>query len=87
MKKQRTVLNERGQYTIEFLLLLSVFVGLSLSVSNYAKNQGWMANLVEGPWKPMQGMIEDGVWQPAPKSKANHPSLFVRRASVQGDPP
>lgn len=79
------MIRQRGQMTIEMILLLSIFVGISLTVMRYANQQKWMENLVSGPWRPLQGMIEDGVWVDVKTSKDFHPSLKGRHGSFNGD--
>lgn len=79
------IANQRGQMTIEMILIMTILLGIGLAVSNYAKEKGWMSALVEGPWKPMQGMIEEGVWAPTAKAKSMSPHLVKRRATVTGD--
>lgn len=64
---------ERGQMTIEMMLLLVVILGVGLAISKSARERGFMKDLVEGPWLVVQGMIEDGVWIRAPASKQRHP--------------
>lgn len=77
--------NERGQLTIEAILIMTVLLTITISFSKYARDNGLVANLVEGPWLPIQGMIEDGVWQSPKKGKFNHPSQKKRHSSNQGE--
>lgn len=77
--------NTRGQMTIEMMLLAIIFVGVAMGVSNYAKSTGMMATLIESPWLPLQGMIEDGVWVKAGESKTRHPNLLGRHGTALGD--
>jgi hypothetical protein len=81
----RGKMGSRGQFTIEAVLILSVLVSISLAVSRASINQGWMKNLVEGPWLTVQGMIEDGVWIKAGASKAHHPHIKSRHGTYEGD--
>lgn len=81
MKRLR---NQNGQLTMEAVLILAIFSSLALFVMKTARTQGWAASVVEGPWGTIRGMIEDGVWQNAKDSKANHPGQFKRHHSHQG---
>jgi hypothetical protein len=78
---------QSGQLTIEAILILTVIVAIMLTVYNKAHNDGWMKALVEGPWKPLQGMIEDGVWEKAGTSMADNPSLKKRHGTNKGNQP
>ena len=78
--------SERGQMTIEIMLLMAVFLMVGLSVQQTAIQKGWVKGMIEGPWTRIQGMIEDGVWMNAGASKAYHPSLISRKGSLKGDP-
>jgi hypothetical protein len=84
-KASRRKLGSRGQFTIEAVLILSVLVSISLAVSRTSISEGWMKNLVEGPWLTVRGMIEDGVWVKAGASKAHHPHIKSRHGTYLGD--
>lgn len=77
--------SERGQMTIEMMLLLLGLFGGAYALSRTAQEQKWMQSLVSGPWKPMQGMIEDGAWV-AQDSKSYHPSIKKWHGSYRADP-
>ncbi len=79
--------NERGQLTIEAILLMCVFVSISIYVSRYARAEQLVAKVVEGPWLPIRGMIENGVWETGAKAKSHHPSMKIRHSSNKGDVP
>lgn len=81
MKRLR---NSAGQMTIEAVLIMAVCTSIALFVIKTARNGRWAASLVEGPWQPIRGMIEDGVWENAGKSKLNHPANFKRHHSNLG---
>lgn len=78
--------NERGQMTLEMILIAIILTGIAISFSNAAKSNGYLASLVEGPWLHVRGMIEDGVWVAAgDNSKALNPHHLSRHASYEGD--
>ena len=70
---------------MEAVLLLLVVVIIAVKISSIAKEQGFMRNVVEGPWQPIRGMIEDGVWMKYTNSKPLHPNQFNRRQTRKGD--
>ncbi len=72
--------------TIEMILLLASLLGIALFVSKQAQEKKFMASLVSGPWKPLQGMMEDGVWVDPKESKNFHPTKKSRHGSYIGDP-
>lgn len=77
--------NSRGQATMEAVLLMIVFTIIAMKISNVAQSRGFMRSVVEGPWAPMRGMIEDGVWVRYTESKAYHPNHRIRHQSKKGD--
>ncbi len=83
MKKRLS--NQSGQATMEAVLLLLIFVIVGMKISSVAKEQGFMRHVVEGPWAPIRGMIEDGVWMKYTDSKTLHPNHFKRHQSRKGD--
>ncbi|MES2962625.1 MAG: hypothetical protein V4760_01965 [Bdellovibrionota bacterium] len=78
-------LNQRGQLTIEAILLMAAMVSMALFLGREIRDRKMVAGLVEGPWQPIQGMIEDGVWTNPKDSKARHPSIKARHATARGN--
>lgn len=74
---------QKGQMTVEAILLLVIFVGIFLVTQRTFKSKKYLAQVVSGPWSYVQGMIESGVWLPADSSKSKHPNKFNRRASPE----
>lgn len=82
---RRALRNQRGQLTIEAVLLLTVFTSIAVMVSKYARSEQLVSKVVEGPWKPIQGMIENGVWETGDKAKGHHPASINRHSSNRGE--
>lgn len=82
---KRFALSQAGQATMEAVLLTVVVAIVATMISNYARSSGMMADIVEGPWAPMRGMIENGVWVRYNESKAMHPNHLARHQSKKGD--
>ncbi|MEK7356833.1 MAG: hypothetical protein AAB250_10310 [Bdellovibrionota bacterium] len=78
-------LNQRGQFTIEAILLMSAMTAIALFIGKEMRDRKMAATVVEGPWQPIRGMIEDGVWMNPKASKALHPSHKARHATTIGD--
>lgn len=78
-------LHENGQMTIEMMLIIICLLGIGLTLSQRAQSEGWMKALVSGPWKPLQAMIENGVWTTA-DSNSLHPHHRSRHGSYEADP-
>lgn len=76
--------SQGGQMTIEMVLIITGLLGIGMTLSRTARSQGWMKSVVSGPWKPLQAMIEDGVWTPN-NAKALHPSHRARHGSFEAD--
>jgi hypothetical protein len=81
----KTFGNQKGQLTIEAILIMTVLTSIAISFSRFAKSNNLVASVVEGPWRPIQGMIEDGVWETGDKAKSHHPSNRSRHSSNQGE--
>jgi hypothetical protein len=76
---------ERGQFTLEAVLIITVLVSGFMGLFKAMNAQEWAKSFIEGTWKPLQGMIEDGEWAKGGNSKAQHPSLLKRHGSRIGD--
>lgn len=81
--KPKSLRSKRGVATMEAVLLMIVFTSVALMFSSRAAERGFMRDIIQGPWSPIRGMIEDGVWQRHTASKAGHPNNFSRRQSTQ----
>ncbi len=55
--------NNRGQFAIESVLLMTVLVGAFMALSNYAQSKNLMATLVEKPLQSLAIMTGYGVWK------------------------
>ena len=84
---RRFARTESGQMTLEMTLILALMVGVMITFSKFMKDKGIMKTLVEGPWKPVQGMIENAAWAPPEKTKKIHPTIRSRHGSFNGDEP
>lgn len=78
---------ETGQFTIEAILLMAAMISISLYIGQELRNRRMAAILVEGPWQPVRGMIENGVWVDPKTGKTLHPSHKSRHASGEGEDP
>jgi hypothetical protein len=77
--------NQKGQASMEAVLLLVIVTIVAIKISSLAQSEGLMRNVVEGPWGPIRGMIEDGVWMKYQNSKPLHPNHLIRHQSKKGD--
>lgn len=84
-KPARAFRSQRGQATIEAVLLVAAFVIATSMVANFSRNQGMLKAFVSGPWVQLQGMIENGVWEPAVQGRARHPNKSPRQQTVRGE--
>lgn len=83
MNSRLRLKNEKGQMTVEAILLLVIFVGIFMVTQRVFKSKKYLSQIVSGPWSYIQGMIESGVWMPAEEGKVRHPNRFTRRASPE----
>ncbi len=76
--------NQKGQGTVEMVLLMAIGVGLSLMVTNYLQENQFAQKLFGNPWNRLSGMIECGVWTGCASDKA-HPASSSRILSLKPD--
>lgn len=74
--------NQKGQMTIEAVLLLVIMVAMFTVVHRQISSRNMLSSIVRGPWEYVSGMISNGVWK-AGDSKKMHPNVFQRRASPE----
>lgn len=77
--------NERGQMTIEMILMSTILFAVILAVSQYFKSNHILAGIVEGPQTYLIGMAENGVWKQAKDANQFHPNLVARHMSYDGE--
>lgn len=85
LKQSGQATKQSGQATMEAVLIMLVVVTVATKITSYASDSGVLQKIVEGPWSPMRGMIEDGVWMRHTLSKPYHPNQFPRHQSRLGD--
>lgn len=73
--------SEKGQVSVETILLISLSVALFLVVSSKFRENQLFAQVLSKPWTNISSMIQNGVWAP----KQMHPAHRSRWISVKGD--
>lgn len=79
-----TFRNNKGQFVIEAVLMMTVTIGFFLWGTNELRERKVLAKLVEGPWSRVAGMLEAGVWEKPEEARKLHPNQF--RRSLTYDP-
>ncbi len=79
----KSLYNNRGQMTVEAVLLLVVFVAFMQVANGTIKEQEFLKKMVSGPWSFLQGMIQNGVWSEGNTGSDIHPNVYGRRASPE----
>lgn len=74
--------NQRGQMTIEAVLLLVIMVAIFTVVHRSISSRNMLSQIVQGPWGYVSGMISNGVWKGG-DTKIYHPNVYKRRASPE----
>ena len=54
--------NQKGQFAIEAVLLMSILAGLFLALTNYAKEKQFMNKLIQKPIERVGRMAGYGTW-------------------------
>lgn len=78
--------NQKGQMFVESILLMIVFTSITITAYRQIRTQNLLGNMVQGPWTYVQGMVENGVWEPAAASRGFHPNQLSRALSSLGTP-
>ena len=74
--------NEQGQASVEFVLIASVLVSLSIGIYSELRKRDVFPSIVNGPSEYLRGMSESGVWAPAAQAKSQHPAYLKRKAAT-----
>ncbi len=74
-----TLNNQKGQFVVEAVLLLTVVMALTMLTRQFFSNTEFGKSLVSTPWQKLSGMIECGTWNGC--APGNHPSTALRALS------
>ncbi len=79
--------DQRGQFVLEGVLLMIVFIAIITMVGLFFKNNEILASLVQKPWVVLSGMLENGEWMTPAQGQARHPSQHGRHVTIEGVKP
>ena len=82
-----SIKKQRGQITVEIVLLLVVMIGASYLALEKFKVQKPVYNFISNPWKTIGGMIESGSWQKRAEARKDHPNYWKRMFTTKGVDP
>ena len=77
--------NQKGQMTVEAVLIIVLLVGLAAGVSSAFRSNEFVATLVSEPWRQLSGMIQNGNWGSPDATRSDHPSSLDRHSSMEGE--
>ncbi len=77
--------SREGQATVEAILLLTIFLAVSMSISQSFEKNNYFAMIIEGPWDFVDGMIQNGVWKKAAQSENLNPNGRFRHGSKEAN--
>lgn len=72
-KSQKRVLNNRGQVSVEYILIAVMLMSLATFIGKRLREGEYLSQLVSAPWNVLSGMIEAGVWESSSKARVIHP--------------
>jgi len=78
--------NQSGQFIVEAILLMTLLLGVTISIAKYFKDKSIVAQVISAPWKSLAGMIQNGMWASASASMEMHPNNHNRHTSLEGVP-
>lgn len=79
--------NQRGQFLVEGILLMVVFLGIATMVASYFRDKELIKNLVKAPWTSLAGMLQNSEWAAPDAGTINHPSRAGRHVTIEGSKP
>ena len=78
-KKNRFLQKNRGQITLEAVLILVVLIGVAnLARSYLVEKHDFFSAIIATPWKQIGGMVESGVWGRKNQVRSKHPNHSFR---------
>nr|CAE47787.1 hypothetical protein [Bdellovibrio bacteriovorus] len=83
MIMKKTLGNNKGQFLIESVLLMTFMVGALVWATGQLRENKYLAKMISGPWQKVSGMIEGGVWDTPDKAKSKHPNQLNRSLTVE----
>lgn len=81
--KRKNRLRQSGQFMLEGILLMVMFLGMAVLVKKQFKEKHILAMLVAQPWGQISGMMSNGVWKEESAGHSMHPQGRVM--SREGD--
>jgi hypothetical protein len=85
--KNRFMRNNRGQFILEAILVMVIFMGIVVLVAGYFQKNDVLSSLIKGPWQRLSGMLQNGEWMSPAQSQAYHPSQPSRHVTIEGIKP
>ena len=83
-----SIKNQKGQMTIEMVLILVVLITMSYFVlKKFDEEIEPVTNFVVAPWVTVKGMMESGIWLEADAARAEHPNQWDKMRTVEGENP
>ncbi len=76
--------SQSGQFIVEGILLMVVFLACTLLVIQYFQKNSVLSQVVSAPWQSLAGMIQNGEWSSPQASMQLHPNNHARHTSLQG---
>ena len=90
--KVMKIKTQKGQITVEMVLLLAVMVSMSYLLLNTVfkksnKTSEPIYAFISGPWKTIGGMMESGSWAKKEDAIKDHPNHWERMKTEEGIDP
>ena len=80
--------NQKGQMTIEMVLILTALITMSYFVlKKFDEDIEPVTKFVVAPWVTVKGMMESGIWLEAGDAREKHPNHWAKMRTVEGDSP
>lgn len=76
--------SQSGQFLLEALLMMFIFLAAVMIVSNAFRSNEFFANLVTSPWQSLSGLIQNGAWGTPDQTYALHPNHHDNHVSLEG---
>lgn len=85
MKKYFPQKGQAGQMTTEMILILAALLLMTFLAASQFKDDELIKNFVNGPWRKLAGLLQNGSWSEPRTSMETHPTQHGRHSSLKGE--
>ena len=76
--------NNKGQVLLEYVLLMLIFLGLFVVLTDVLRSFEFLDSVTQEPWRRLDYMVQNGAWT-TDGSGPEHPNYIRNHYSLKGD--